>query len=265
MSEQVKVDIDKLGVATVTLNRPEKHNAFNQDVIKTLTGELSKLNNNDDARVVVLTGEGKSFSAGADLNWMRSMADYSEDENLEDSLRLAELMWTLDGLQKPTVARINGSVFGGGVGLVACCDIAVSVENAKFALTEVRLGLVPAVISPFVIRAIGSRQARRFFMTGEAMPAELAERIGLLHEVVSEDKLDEAVTVHVKRLLKGGPNALQASKELIDSIHGQGISAREAAKMKTSRLIAQLRVSAEGQEGLSAFLEKRPPKWVDKT
>ncbi|MEA5444817.1 enoyl-CoA hydratase/isomerase family protein [Gammaproteobacteria bacterium AB-CW1] len=264
MTEQVKVNIDAQGVATVTLNRPEKHNAFNQDVIQELTATFSKLNNDDSVRVVVLTGEGKSFSAGADLNWMRSMAEYSEDENLEDSLRLAELMWTLDGLQKPTVARINGSVFGGGVGLVACCDIAVSVAEAKFALTEVRLGLVPAVISPFVIRAIGTRQARRFFMTGEAMDAELAEKVNLVHEVVAADQLDEAVTVHVKRLLKGGPNALRASKELIDSIHGQGISAREAAKMKTSRLIAQLRVSEEGQEGLSAFLEKRAPNWVGK-
>jgi len=264
MTEQVQVNIDERGVATVALNRPEKHNAFNQDVIKELTTTFSELNNDESVRVVVLTGEGKSFSAGADLNWMRSMAEYSEDENLEDSLRLAELMWVLDGLQKPTVARINGSVFGGGVGLVACCDIAVSVDSAKFALTEVRLGLVPAVISPFVIRAIGNRQARRFFMTGEAMDAPLAERIGLVHETVPADQLDEAVTVHVKRLLKGGPNALRASKELIDDIYGQGVSAREAAKMKTSRLIAQLRVSEEGQEGLSAFLEKRKPNWVEK-
>lgn len=264
MSDQVRVDIDERGVATVALNRPEKHNAFNQDVIQELTKTFSKLNNDDSVRVMVLTGEGKSFSAGADLNWMRSMAEYSEDENLEDSLRLAELMWTLDGMQKPTVARINGSVFGGGVGLVACCDIAVSVEEAKFALTEVRLGLVPAVISPFVIRAIGNRHARRFFLTGEAMDATLAERIGLVHEAVPADDLDEAVTVHVKRLLKGGPNALRASKELIDTIYGQGVSAREAAKLKTSRLIAQLRVSEEGQEGLSAFLEKRAPNWIDK-
>ncbi len=263
MSDQVQVKIDERGVAQVALNRPEKHNAFNQDMIQELTATFSKLNNDDSVRVVVLTGEGKSFSAGADMNWMRSMAEYSEDENLEDSLRLAELMWTLDGMQKPTVARINGSVFGGGVGLVSCCDIAVSVEEAKFALTEVRLGLVPAVISPFVIRAIGNRQARRYFMTGEAMDAAIAERIGLVHECVPADQLDDAVDKHVARLLKGGPNALRASKELIDNIHGQGVSAREAAKMKTSRLIAQLRVSAEGQEGLSAFLEKRSPNWVE--
>ena len=263
MSEQVSVEQDERGVATITLNRPEKHNAFNEAVIRELTETLVEMNNDPKVRVVVLTGAGESFSAGADLNWMRSMAEYSEDENLEDSLRLAELMWTLDGLGKPSIARVNGSVFGGGVGLVSCCDIAVSVDSARFALTEVRLGLIPAVISPFVIRAIGARQARRYFLTGEAMEAEQARELGLVHETAAPDSLDEAVEAHLRRLLKGGPQALRASKELIDGIQGQGVSAQEAAKMKTSRMIAQIRVSEEGQEGLAAFLEKRKPKWVE--
>lgn len=263
MNDQVRIERDSRGVATITLNRPEKHNAFNEAVIRELTETLVEINNDPEVRVVVLTGAGESFSAGADLNWMRSMAEYSEDENLEDSLRLAELMWTLDGLGKPSVARVNGSVFGGGVGLVTCCDIAVGVDQARFALTEVRLGLIPAVISPFVIRAMGARQARRYFLTGEAMSAERALETGVLHEACPAGELDEAVEKHVRRLLKGGPEALRASKELIDNIQGQGVSAREAAKMKTSRMIAQIRVSEEGQEGLAAFLEKRKPKWVN--
>jgi methylglutaconyl-CoA hydratase len=262
MSNQIRIKTDTRGIATVTLARPEKHNAFNQAMISELTEAFVRLNNDDKVRVVVLTGEGKSFSAGADINWMRSMAEFNEEENLEDSLRLAELMWTLDGMSRPTIARVNGPVFGGGVGLVVCCDIAVAVDQAKFALTEVRLGLVPAVISPFVIQAIGQRQARRYFLTGEAMDASEARHTGLVHEVVKTDALDEAVEKHVSRLLKGGPNALRASKELIDQIRGQGVSAREAAKLKTSRLIAQLRVSEEGQEGLAAFLEKRKPEWI---
>ncbi len=262
MTDTVLPTTDSRGVVTLTLNRPEKHNAFDDALIAELTQELIRLNNDSHARIVILTGAGKSFSAGADLNWMRSMAKFSEAENIEDTLKLAELLDLLNTLRKPTIARVNGAVYGGGVGLVACCDIAIAAENAKFCLSEVRLGLVPSVISPYVIAAIGAHQARHFFLTAEAISAQRAREIGLVNEVVPADKLDKAVEKHVDLLLKAGPKALTACKELIAANAAASISARRALKQKTAQLIAQLRVSEEGQEGLSAFLEKRPPKWV---
>jgi methylglutaconyl-CoA hydratase len=248
-------------VATVTLNRPEKRNAFDDAVIARLTDALLDLRARDDVRVIVLTGAGSAFSAGADLNWMRSMAAYSEEDNIEDALRLAELMSVLNHLTLPTVARVNGHVFGGGVGLVACCDIAVADRDALFALSEVRLGLVPAVISPYVIAAMGTRHARRFFLTGEAMTARKARRVGLIHEIAKPSRLDEAVEHQVGMLLAGGPLAIRESKELIAMVAGNTESAAEVITRRTAEIIAQLRVSEEGQEGLSAFLEKRPPDW----
>ncbi|MGH8128795.1 MAG: enoyl-CoA hydratase-related protein, partial [Gammaproteobacteria bacterium] len=210
----------------------------------------------------VLTGAGKSFSAGADLNWMRSMASYGEKENLADALALAELMAVLDGLDKPTIARVNGAVFGGGVGLVACCDIAVGTPYAKMALTEVKLGLVPAVIAPYVVRAIGPRQARRYFQTAEVMTAETAHTIGLLHEVVDVDQLDARVETFVEALLGAGPQALAAAKQLVAMTGDRDEPAAVPIQRRTAQLIARLRVSKEGQEGLSAFLEKRKPDWA---
>lgn len=257
MSEHFRIDTDARGVATVTLTRGDRHNAFNDELIGELTEALAALGADDAVRVVVLTGEGRSFSAGADIGWMRSMAGYSEAENVEDALKLAELMFVLDGLSKPTIARVNGSAYGGGVGLVACCDIAVAAQGSRFALTEVRLGLVPAVISPYVLNAIGPRQARRFFLTGEAMDTETALANGMIHEAVAPVTLDDAVEVYVEHLLEGGPNALAASKELIRS----EVTADESLRQMTANLIAQLRVSEEGQEGLNAFLEKRRPSW----
>ena len=262
MTETVLLHTDARGVATLTLNRPDKHNAFDDVLIADLTQKLLQLNNDNHVRIVVLTGAGKSFSAGADLNWMRSTAKFSEVQNLEDALKLAELMDVLNTLRKPTIARINGAVYGGGVGLVACCDIALAADTATFALSEVRLGLVPSVISPYVIAAIGARQARRYFLTAEAIDAERARDIGLVHEVVPAGKLDEAAAREADLLLKAGPKALSACKELVASNAAASVSARRALKQKTAQLIAQLRVSEEGQEGLSAFLEKRPPKWI---
>ncbi|MGH8283615.1 MAG: enoyl-CoA hydratase/isomerase family protein [Gammaproteobacteria bacterium] len=262
MTDIVLLQVDSRGVATLTLNRPEKHNAFDDTLIAELTHKLVQLNNDKKVRIVVLTGTGKSFSAGADLTWMRSMAKFSEAENIEDALKLAELMDVLNTLRKPTIARVNGAVFGGGVGLVACCDIAIAADTAKFALSEVRLGLVPSVISPHVIAAIGAHQARRYFLTADAIDVRKAREIGLVDEVVAVDKLDEAVNREVELLLKAGPNALVACKELIATNAAAGVSTRRALKQKTAQLIAQLRVSDEGQEGLSAFLEKRPPKWT---
>ena len=261
MSEQVLTNTDARGVATITINRPDKHNAFNAEIISALTGALQAADRNADVRVIVLTGAGKSFSAGADLNWMKSMAVYSEDENLEDSLKLAELMQVLDNLRKPTVARVNGHVFGGGVGLVSCCDIAVAIDSARFALSEVKLGLVPAVISPYVIAAIGERHARRFFLTAEAMVAPVAQQIGLVHEVVPAGELDTAIEKEIGLLLQGGPEAQAAAKHLVRQVCHQDDDAERHLRKSTAELIAQVRVSEEGQEGLSAFLEKRKPRW----
>ncbi|MGH8161345.1 MAG: enoyl-CoA hydratase/isomerase family protein [Gammaproteobacteria bacterium] len=263
MTDNVLLDTDVSGVATLTLNRADKHNAFDDTIIAELTQKLKQLNGDKAVRVVVLTGTGKSFSAGADLNWMRSMAGYGEKENLDDALALAELMAILDRLDKPTIARINGAVFGGGVGLVACCDIAVGTPRAKMALTEVKLGLVPAVIAPYVVRAIGPRQARRWFQTAEIMGADTAQAIGLLHEVVAEDQLDNRVAAFVDSLLTAGPQALAASKRLVAMTSEASESAAEALKQQTAELIARLRVSDEGQEGLSAFLKKRKPDWME--
>lgn len=262
MTETVLLKIDARGAATLTLNRPEKHNAFDDALVAELTAKLLQLNNERNVRIVILTGAGKSFSAGADLNWMHSMAKFGEAENLEDALKLAELMDILNTLRKPSIARVNGAVYGGGVGLVACCDIAIAADTAQFALSEVRLGLVPSVISPYVIAAIGAQQARRYFLTAEAIGAQQARNIGLVHEVVAGDKLDEAVHKEVDLLLKAGPKALTACKELIAANAAASVSARRALKQITAQLIAQLRVSAEGQEGLAAFLEKRPPNWI---
>ena len=261
MSESVLCEVDARGVATITLNRPEKRNAFDDAMIASLTGLLLDLRARGEVRVIVLTGAGSAFSAGADLGWMRAMAEYSEEDNIEDALRLAELMSVLNHLTLPTVARINGHVFGGGVGLVACCDIAVADPDARFALSEVRLGLVPAVISPYVIAAMGTRNARRFFLTGEAMSARKARRVGLIHEIAKPRLLDEAVEHQVKMLLAGGPLAIRESKELIAMVAGSTESAAEVITRRTAEIIAQLRVSDEGQEGVSAFLEKRPPDW----
>ncbi len=258
MIDSVLLNIDPRGVATLTLNREEKHNAFDDSIIADLTAKLKQLDADPSVRVVVLTAVGKTFSAGGDLAWMRSMAKFSEKENLDDALKLAELMEVLYSLSKPTIARVNGPAYGGGVGLVACCDIAIATPSAKFALTEVRLGLVPSVISPYVIAAIGAHRARRYFLTAELIEAEEAYHMGLVHEVVTPDVLDETVGILVTALLKAGPKALLAAKRLIAEQSGHDL---HAVKKRTAELIAKLRVSPEGQEGLSAYLEKRPPNW----
>ncbi|HUH90633.1 MAG TPA: enoyl-CoA hydratase-related protein [Lysobacter sp.] len=247
-------------VARLRLNRPLVHNAFDAMLIAALTGALDGLGRDDSVRVVVLEGEGASFSAGADLHWMRGMAAASEAENREDSLALARLMRTLDELPKPTIAKVHGAAFGGGVGLVACCDIAIGVPEAKFGLTESRLGLLPAVISPYVIEAIGARQARRWFATAEIFDADQACRMGLLHEVVNATTLDTAVQRQIDLLLKAGPLASAQAKALVRRVASHSDGARHDAD--NASLIARLRVSPEGQEGLAAFLDKRKPGWT---
>ena len=246
-------------VARLRLNRPELHNAFDAMLIAALTGALEAVADDDSVRVVVLEGEGPSFSAGADLNWMRGMAAASEEANRTDSLALARLMRTLDELPRPTIARIQGAAFGGGVGLVACCDIAIASADAKFGLTESKLGLLPAVISPYVLDAIGPRQARRWFATAEIFDAATALEIGLLHQVVEADTLDAAVQRQVDLLLKAGPHASAQAKSLVRRVAFE--RDRDRLDHDNAALIARLRVSDEGQEGLGAFLDKRKPRW----
>ena len=250
------------GVARLRLMRPQLHNAFDAALIAGLTAALQDIAADPAARVLVLEAEGASFSAGADLHWMRGMAAASEAGNREDSLALARLMRTLDELPKPTIARVHGAAFGGGVGLVACCDIAIGATEAKFGLTEAKLGLLPAVISPYVVAAIGPRHARRYFASAEVFDAAEALRIGLLHQVVPADELDAAVRKQVDLLLKAGPLAAAGAKKLVRDVLAHADGARHDAD--NAALIARLRVSPEGQEGLSAFLDKRKPNWTSK-
>ncbi len=250
------------GVLWLTLNRPEVHNAFGDHLIAELTRALEDAETDDRIRAIVLTGAGQTFSAGADMNWMRSMANASEEENRADALRLAKLLRTLNYHSKPTIARVNGAAFGGGLGLIACCDIVIAVDDAVFALTEVRLGLVPAVISPYVIARIGERQARRFFLTAERFAANRAMRIGLVRELAKLESLDEMVGQQLRWLAEGGPHAVSQAKALIFGVLGKSKEKQEAIDRYTADLIARLRVSNEGQEGLSAFLDKRKPDWT---
>jgi len=247
-------------LARLRLTRPQLHNAFDADLIAGLTDALDALATDPSVRVVVLEGDGPSFSAGADLNWMRGMAAASEEANRDDALALARLMRTLDELPKPTIARVHGAAFGGGVGLVACCDIAIGVPEVKFGLTESKLGLLPAVISPYVIEAIGARQARRWFATAEMFDAAEALRIGLLHEVVNPTTLDTAVQRQIDFLLKAGPVAAASAKQLVRRVANE--TSRDCLDDDNAALIARLRVSPEGQEGLAAFLDKRKPAWI---
>ena len=253
---------DKRGVLTLCMNRPEVHNAFDADMIRELTSELKSADQDDKVRMVVITGAGSCFSAGADLNWMRGLVNASEEENERDALRLAELMRSLNYLSKPTIARVNGAAFGGGLGLIAACDITIAVDTARFGLTEARLGLVPAVISPYVIRRMGETYARRYFLSAERFDSEQAKRVGLLQETVTAEELDNVVESNIRELLKGGPNAVAHCKQVIFKIAGHSADSQEITDKLTAKLIANLRVSPEGQEGLAAFLEKRTPQWV---
>ena len=255
----IALDIDARGIATLTLNRPEKHNALDGATLAQLHEALLRVEQDAAVRALVLTGAGVSFCAGADIAHMRSMLDATEQQNIDDALLLANCLRTLDELPKPVIARINGNVFGGGVGLVACADIAIAVDSAKFALTEVRLGLVPAVISPYVVRAVGSRQARRLFLTAAAITAEQARAVQLVHFVTASEHLDTEVESQMDLILRGGPNALAVAKKLVRDV--TDIEDRGRLSQETAALLASLRVSAEGKEGLSAFLERRNPNW----
>src|SRR5699024_6071699 len=237
-------------------------NAFNEVLVAELNAVLDAAEKDESLHALVLTGKGKSFCAGADTKWMRGMAQASQLENREDSLQLARLMRRLNFIDIPTIAMVNGAAYGGGIGLIACCDIAIGAEDARFALSEVKLGLVPAVISPYVVDAIGLRQARRFFVTGEVFSAEDAVRIGLLHETVSADALYDTVVDTVKRLEKAGPMARRAAKRLAFRVANRDEREQTKIDSENAELIARIRVSDEGQEGLAAFLDKRKPNWI---
>jgi len=257
MTNSFLMSTDDRGVATVTLNRPDKHNAFDDQLIQELTHQLKLIDEDSSIRLMVLTGSGESFSSGADLAWMQSMVNYDVTTNHQDAMQLALLMQTLHQLSQPTIARVNGSAFGGAIGLIACCDMAIASEQAMFAFSEIKLGIAPAVISPYVIAAIGVHQAKRLFLTGEFFSATEAHRIGLISHCVSPNELDIQVENYLKLLLKGGQQAQRSIKELLHALY----PIDEDVTQASAALIAKLRTSEEGQEGLTAFLEKRPPVW----
>ena len=247
-------------VATITLNRPEVRNAFNDEVIAELTQAFTELGQHPHVRVIVLAAEGPAFCAGADLNWMRRMADNSRAENLADAGALADTLRAIYECLKPTIARVQGDVFAGGMGLVAACDMAVSVDTATFCLSEVKLGLIPATISPYVIRAMGARAAHRYFLTAERFSAFEAHRIGFVHEVVLSDQLDAKVAELAQSLVGASPNAVRSCKMLLQEVAGRDIDAALIAR--TVEGIADIRSSSEGREGVQSFLNKRKPNWL---
>lgn len=256
------VDIDKRGVATVIINRGDVHNAFNEMVIAELTIAFKTLGDDKQVRAITLTGAGKSFSAGADLNWMKSAAGYSEEENMADAMALSTMLKTINFCPKPVIALIKGAAFGGGVGLVSVVDIALATVGAKFCLSEVRLGLTPATISPYVVAAMGERSARRYFLSAERFDALTAHKIGFIHEVYTdEDAMAEGACAILDKILAGGPEAVSAAKDLIFAMKDKPIS--DDVMMDTANRIAKKRTSPEGQEGLNSFFEKRKPSWVN--
>ncbi|GAA5177993.1 enoyl-CoA hydratase-related protein [Modicisalibacter zincidurans] len=257
-----KLRIDPRGVAWLTLDKPDVHNAFDDALIGELNAHLDQLHDaaeRDEVRIIVLGSEGKHFSAGADLNWMKRMVDYGLDANLADSRQLSRLMQRLDSLPCPTVCRVQGAAYGGAVGLAACCDLVIASEAARFCLSEVKIGLSPAVISPYVQRAIGSRQMRRFALTAEVIDVTTAQVLGLVHEVTDKHELDERVAIYVDTLLTASPQASRATKALLAEVAREPDS--DAIRERCCRTISELRVSDEGQEGLTAFFDKRAPAW----
>jgi methylglutaconyl-CoA hydratase len=248
-------------VATVTLNRPDVRNAFNETVIAELTGAFRALGDMDEVRAIVLAGNGPAFCAGADLNWMKKMAGYSDDQNRADALTLAQMLHTIWSCPRPVIARIQGDTYAGGMGLVAACDIAVAAQEANFCLSEVKLGLIPATISPYVIKAMGEQAARRYFLTAERFDATAALRMGFAHEVVALENLDTTVAGIVKALVSNSPNAVLEAKKLVREVVGEPVT--DALLADTAQRIAVIRASTEGREGVASFLEKRKPAWLN--
>ena len=255
------IEIERAGtVATLWMNRPEVHNAFNAQVIDELSAACRELDADPTIRVVVLAGRGKSFSAGADLNWMKAAGEASEEANFADAMQLATMLRTLAEMEKPTIARVHGAALGGGMGLAAACDICIASERAVFATSEVKFGIIPSAISPYVIRAIGERQAYRYFQSAERIDSKRAAEIGLAHEAVTGEALDAKVQEIVAALLQGGPKSQAAAKELIRAVAHRPVD--DAVVADTARRIASLRATPEAKEGLAAFLDKRPAAWI---
>lgn len=257
-NEFVVLEKDNRGVASVILSRPEKHNAFDDNIINQLQNVFAQLSNDESVRVVILKALGKSFSAGADLNWMRRMVDYNHEDNVKDARALADMLDTLNRIPQPTIARVQGAAFGGALGLIACCDIAFATPAATFCLSEVKMGLIPATISPYVIAAIGQRASRRYFQTAELFSAPTAEQLGLLSDVVGDDVLDETIEKCISALLSNGSNAMREAKQLIFNVANRSVD--EDLMQYTSNCIANARVSQEGQQRLGAFLASRSKK-----
>ncbi|WP_373533175.1 enoyl-CoA hydratase/isomerase family protein [Vampirovibrio sp.] len=263
MGEFVRISIEQAAgqpIARITLNRPELHNAFNEVMIQELQSAFSGFNKNSPVRAVILQAEGKSFCAGADLNWMKAMVDYSFEQNVEDAHALAAMLKAIHNCPKPVIARVHGAAFGGGVGLLAACDMAFAVDSAVFCLSEVKLGLLPAVISPFVLKKIGQGHAHRYFLTAEKFSAAEAQRIGLISETLADvPTLDLKIDAIVQSLCANGPEAITQSKVLIEQVNRYDW---DRAVDITTKMIAERRISKEGQEGMKAFLEKRAPEWI---
>lgn len=260
MFQSIITEVDD-SVGLITLNKADRHNALDETLIAEITNGLLELEADPRVRAVVLSSTGKSFCAGTDINWMRRAASYTAQENLRDARHLARLMATLNELSKPTIVRVQGPAYGGGLGLIAACDIAVATYDALFALTEVKLGILPGVVCPYVLAAIGERHCRRYMLTAERFSAAEAYRLGLLHEIVpGEEQLDEAIGEIIDNLLKNGPNAQAECKALIRAISGQPID--ESISEETAQRVTRVHASPEGKEGLAAFLEKRQPNWI---
>lgn len=258
-NDKVLVEISEQGVATVTLNTPEKHNAFDDDIIKQLTDIFNGISKREDISIMVLASNGKSFSAGADLAWMKRMAGYSYEDNLKDANALAQMLKALNFLPQTTIAKVQGAAFGGAVGLASCCDIVIASTKASFCLSEVKLGLIPATISPYVVDAIGLKASRRYFQTAERFFADKAQQLGLVDEIVEPEALTNKVNSMIATLLANGSQARRQAKKLSQDVAFQAFD--DALLADTSERIAKIRVSQEGQEGLSAFFEKRMPQW----
>jgi methylglutaconyl-CoA hydratase len=260
MTDAIELSRPSRHVARIWLNRPELRNAFNDEVITALERTFKDLAQDPELRVVVLGAHGKAFCAGADLNWMKAMAGYSWDDNRADAQRLADMLWTLDQCPVPIVGRVQGDCYAGGMGLAAICDVLVAVRGATFCLSEARLGLMPATISPYVFRALGTQAARRYTLTAERFSAEQAHALGFVHELATPETLDAQVDAIVNALVANGPAAVRACKTLVRDVAGQPVTAELRAE--TARRIADMRASEEGREGLASFLNKRAPNWL---
>jgi methylglutaconyl-CoA hydratase len=261
MSDELKVELSACGVLRMSMNRPDKHNAFDDHQVQRMLSALEAAQDNNDVKVIVIAGEGRSFSAGGDLNYMRRMGGNTYEENLKDASELARLMSTIYRFPKPTIARVQGAALGGGVGIVSCCDIAIGSDKARFCLSEVKIGMVPATIAPYVVSTIGEKAAKRYFSTAEVISADKALALGLLSERVDESQLDEMIDTVTSALLCNAPNGVRKAKQIVFDVSADVID--ENMINHTVKFIADIRHSQEGREGLSAFLEKRAPNWVN--